>query len=191
MLAGLTLLGYVGTQYFAMYSTQKRLAAQWQKQNSTPHTSQTTAAVDDGLIRVEIPKINLDAMVVEGSSRKQLKIAPGHITTTPIPGESGNSVITAHRDTFFRHIYELNKGDEIMVRRNGQVYKFQVIGKKVVDPDDVSVLTPTTDAHLTLITCYPTYYIGPAPERLVVFSKLVEQTPEVVGSTQHSAVGIQ
>src|SRR5437868_914589 len=148
MLVGLLLLGYVGTQYYAMYSAQKRLAKAWQQQNTTmgPHDSETAAAIDDGLIRVEIPKINLDAMVVEGSSRKQLKIAPGHITTTPIPGESGNSVITAHRDTFFRHIYELSKGDEIMVRRNGQVFKFQVIGKKVVDPDDVSVLSPTTDA---------------------------------------------
>ena len=191
MLVGLFLLGYVGTQYYAMYAAQKRLAKAWQQQNSTLHTSETAAVVDDGLIRVEIPKINLDAMVVEGSSRRQLKIAPGHITTTPIPGESGNSVITAHRDTFFRHIYELTKGDEIMVRRNGQVFKFQVIGKKVVDPDDVSVLTPTTDAHLTLITCYPTYYIGPAPERLVVSAKLVEHTAAVAGSTQHSAVGIQ
>jgi sortase A len=188
---GALLLGYVGTQYYAMYSAQKRLAAAWQKQNSAPHTSKTPTVVDDGLIRVEIPKIKLDAMVVEGSSRKQLKIAPGHVTTTPIPGEGGNSVITAHRDTFFRHIYELTKGDEIIVRRNGQLFKFQVIGKKVVDPDDVSVLSPTTDANLTLITCYPTYYIGPAPERLVVFSKLVEHSPEVVGNTQHSGVGIQ
>jgi sortase A len=194
LVLGALLLGYVGTQYYAMYSAQKHLAAAWEKQNSAPHTAETAAVVDDGLIRVEIPKINLDAMVVEGSSRKQLKIAPGHITTTPIPGESGNSVITAHRDTFFRHIYELTKGDEIMVRRNGQVFKFQVTGKKVVDPDDVSVLNPTTDTHLTLITCYPTYYIGPAPERLVVFSKLVEHTPETEHSTlssQHSAVGVQ
>src|SRR5436309_5673594 len=114
MLVGLFLLGYVGTQYYAMYSAQKRLAKAWQQQNSAPPKSETAAAVDDGLIRVEIPKIKLDAMVVEGSSRKQLKIAPGHITTTPIPGEDGNSVITAHRDTFFRHIYELTKGDEIM-----------------------------------------------------------------------------
>ena len=89
-----------------------------------------------------------------------------------MPGELGNAVITAHRDTFFRHIYELNKGDEITVLRNGQTFRFAVTGKKVVKPDDVSVLRPTPDAQLTLITCYPTYYIGPAPERLVVFSKL-------------------
>src|SRR6185503_18054571 len=82
--------------------------------------------------------------------------------------------ISAHRDTFFRHIYELNKGDEILVRRNGKVFHYQVTGKKIVMPDDVAVLKQTTDPQLTLITCYPTYYIGPAPKRLVVFSKLVE-----------------
>jgi sortase A len=111
-------------------------------------------------------------MVVEGDSRKQLLVGPGHISRTPLPGELGNSVITGHRDTFFRHIFELSKGDKILVQRNGQTFHYAVTGKKIVQPEDVSVLRPTNDAELTLITCYPTYYIGPAPERLVVFSKL-------------------
>ena len=185
MALGMVLLVYVSVQYYSMYSEQKRMAHEWQEQNSKPRSEQSAgapASVNDGLTRVEIPKINLDAMVVEGATRKQLKIAPGHIPTTAIPGEAGNAVITAHRDTFFRHIYELNKGDEIKVRRNGEVFKFQVTGKKVTTPEDVSVLNPTSDAHLTLITCYPTYFIGPAPERLVVFSKLVDRSPEVVSS---------
>src|SRR5712671_1904955 len=172
MLVGLFLLGYVGTQYYAMYAAQKRLAKAWQQQNSTLHTSETAAVVDDGLIRVEIPKINLDAMVVEGSSRRQLKIAPGHITTTPIPGEAGNSVITAHRDTFFRHIYELKKGDEIVVRRGGKSFQYLVEKKFIVKPSETWVVRPSSDARLTLLTCYPTYYVGPAPERLVVTAKL-------------------
>ena len=129
---------------------------------------------DDLLTRVVIPKISLDAIVVEGVSRKQLSEGPGHIKGTATPGEAGNAVISAHRDTFFRHIYELNKGDEILVRRNGKVFHYQVTGKKIVMPDDMAVLKQTSDPQLTLITCYPTYYIGPAPKRLVVFSKLVE-----------------
>ena len=184
MALGMVLLLYVGSQYYWMYSAQKRMAREWQQQNSAPRTLQTPVAADDGLTRVEIPKISLDAMVVEGSSRKQLKIAPGHVTSSAVPGEIGNSVITAHRDTFFRHIYELTKGDEIKVRRNGQVFTFQVTGKKVVDPSDVSVLNPTPDARLTLITCYPPYFVGPAPERLVVFSKMVEHSAEVVSSSK-------
>ena len=93
---------------------------------------------------------------------------------TPAPGTEGNSVITAHRDTFFRHIVELAKGDELVVQRNGKKYTYEVQSKHVVKPEDVSVLKPSKDSRLTLITCYPTYYIGPAPERLVVMSKLKE-----------------
>ena len=134
---------------------------------------------EEMLTRVSIPKIGLDAIVVEGATHKQLAIGPAHIKDTALPGETGNAVITGHRDTFFRHIYELQKGDAIFVRRNGEVFKYEVTGKKIVKPEDVSVLKQTTDAQLTLITCYPVYYIGPAPDRLVVFSKLVDHGVEM------------
>ena len=175
MLAGVVLLGYVGSEYWAMHSEQQALRRQWQQQQARMPAAASSSAVeqDDGLTRVSIPKIDLDVIVLEGTNHKALRLGPGHLKTTPLPGETGNSVISAHRDTFFRHIYELNKGDLIQVRRSGRTYIFEVIGKKVVEPDDVSVIQNTRDARLTLITCYPTYYIGPAPERLVVFSKLV------------------
>jgi sortase A len=179
LLVGVLLISYVGSQYWAMYHSQRQLEAQWEHQQqlapvATPGQPKVQPAADDLLTKVSIPKIKLDAIVVEGASRKQLSIGPGHVIRTAMPGEPGNAVITGHRDTFFRHIYELQKGDEIQVRRSGQVFTFQVTGKKIVKPEDVSVLKQTTDARLTLITCYPTYYIGPAPERLVVFSKLVD-----------------
>ena len=172
---GAGLLGYVGIQYLSMYRSQRQLEAEWEKQAAASGVpGQPVALSDDVLTRVMIPKIKLDAIVVEGASRKQLLAGPGHLQDTAIPGMIGNAVITAHRDTFFRHIFELSQGDEIMIHRGGHVFRFQVTGKKVVKPDDISVLNPTTDAQLTLITCYPTYYIGPAPERLVVFSKLAQ-----------------
>ncbi len=175
-IVGIGLLGYVGAEYWGMYHAQRSLEAQWERQSavSAQASGPPVLSPEDLLTKVSIPKINLDAIIVEGASRKQLSIGPGHITTTALPGESGNAVITGHRDTFFRHIYELNKGDEILVRRNGQTFHYEVTGKKVVHPEDISVLNPTRDARLTLITCYPIYYIGPAPERLVVFSRLVE-----------------
>ncbi|HUQ49134.1 MAG TPA: class D sortase [Terriglobales bacterium] len=178
-LVGVFTLGFVGSEYYGMYSEQKRLTQEWESQQ-TPATGAGRSVKSDGLTRVEIPKINLEAIVVEGASRKQLKVGPGRITTSAQPGEVGNSVITAHRDTFFRHIYELNKGDDILIRRNGEVFRYQVTGKKIVVPEDLSVLKPTKDAQLTLITCYPTYFIGPAPERLVIFSKLAERKSESV-----------
>ena len=184
---GAILLSYVGYEYASMHFEQQSLNAQWERQNAQAANSAYPApAATDELTRLSIPKIGLDAVVVEGTSHRQLTIAPGHLKGTSLPGEDGNAVISAHRDTFFRHIYELQKGDGIVVRRGGRVFNFQVTGKKIVDPDDVSVLQRTPDAQLTLLTCYPTYYIGPAPERLVVFSRLV-QNQAAVSSAQAGA----
>lgn len=174
LLFGTGLLLYVVLQYATMYLEQRSLAREWAEQNRPGAIAAPVNALNDGLTKVRIAKISLDAIVVEGISNRQLLLGPGHMPETPLPGEVGNAVITAHRDTFFRHIYELNKGDNIEIRRNGRVYNYKVTGKKVVKPDDLSVLRQTNGKRLTLITCYPTYYIGPAPERLVVFSKLVE-----------------
>lgn len=180
ILIGLTLLGYVGHEYWTMHREQQALRRQWlEQQQAAAVPAKTHAApTDDGLTRVSIPKINLDLIVVEGTNHKALRLGPGHLKNTPLPGEMGNSVISAHRDTFFRHIYELSKGDEIQVRRDGRTYTFQVVSKKIVEPNDLSVVRNTEDARLTLITCYPIYYIGPAPQRLIVTAKLVDDTQQ-------------
>jgi sortase A len=170
-------MGYAGFEYLGLYRGQKELAQQWQQQQQRaaedPASAASSKAGDDGLTRITSAKIDLDAIVVEGISHRQLNLGPGHLPETPEPGEAGNSVISAHRDMFFRHIYELGKGDEIVVQRNGRAFKFAVTGKKIVMPDDVSVLRPTPQPTLTLITCYPIYYIGPAPKRLIVTAELV------------------
>lgn len=192
ILAGLVLLVYVSVQYGTMFHEQRKLARAWEQQEEqraalTPGGS-ALAAHDNGLVRVAIPKIDFDAIVVDGTTGKKLLIGPGRLEDTPLPGEPGNSVITAHRDTFFRHIYQLRKGDEILVRRGGELFKFEVTGQKVVEPTDMSVLRQSKEPRLTLITCYPPYYIGPAPERLVVFSKLVDRIPDNARAAAGSAI---
>lgn len=177
LIVGALLLGYVGAQYGEMFLEQRHLAREWQKQQQQAHQPSARPAAenseDDGLIRLSAPKIDLDSVVVEGTSHRALLLGPGHLQATPVPGELGNSVITGHRDTFFRHIHELEKGDTVLVQRDGKTFRYQVTGKKIVEPDDLSVIRPVPDSQLTLITCYPTYYIGPAPKRLVVFSRLI------------------
>lgn len=189
---GVILLGYVAGEYWGMYRSQKNLEAEWQRQAATvsipgkaPVSVPGMAPVspDQILTRLQIPKIQVDAIVVEGASRHELSEGPGHMKQTAQPGETGNAVITAHRDTFFRHIYELNKGDQIQVRRSGRTFTYEVTGHKIVMPEDVSVIKPTNNPQLTLITCYPTYYIGPAPKRLVVFSKLVDSDGQPVNQS--------
>ncbi len=176
ILIGALMVLYVGSQYAEMYFEQKRMADAWEQEQAirseAPTTEQAHATKDDGMVRLVIPKIDLTSFVVEGTTHKALLLGPGHMTKTAEPGAIGNSVITGHRDTFFRHIYELEKGDQLYVERGGKRFVYEVTGKKVVEPSDMSVTRPTDDAQVTLITCYPTYYIGPAPKRLVVFSKL-------------------
>lgn len=181
---GVILLGYVAGEYWGMYRSQKNLEAEWQRQAATVSVpGKAPVSPDQLLTRLQIPKIQVDAIVVEGASRRELSEGPGHMKQTAQPGEIGNAVITAHRDTFFRHIYELNKGDQIHVRRSGRTFTFEVTGRKIVMPEDISVIKPTNDPQLTLITCYPTYYIGPAPKRLVVFSKLVNSDSQPVNQS--------
>jgi sortase A len=180
IVAGVALLIYVASQYATMYAAQRRLAQQWQQQN--PQTQPRPAGLVSNLTRLSIPTIKLDAVVVEGVNRRELLMGPGHLPDTPQPGQPGNSVISAHRDTFFRHIHELKDGDYILVQRAGRQFRYQVTGKKILQPTDVWVTKPTADTELTLLTCYPTYYIGPAPERLAVFSRLVG-----VGAGEQSA----
>jgi LPXTG-site transpeptidase (sortase) family protein len=188
IVAGVLLLGYVGGEYWATYRSQKNLEAAWQSQaatfNASSQTHQVSISPEQMLTRLVVTKIGIDAIVVEGASRKDLSEGPGHMKQTAEPGETGNAVVTGHRDTFFRHIHELAKGDQIQVQRNGRIFVYEVTGRRIVMPEDISVINPTKDAELTLITCYPTYYIGPAPKRLVVFSRLIESDGQPVNQAQ-------
>ena len=176
IILGALLVVYVASQYGEMYLEQKRMAEAWEQEQAirseSPTTQQAHATRDDGMVRLVIPKIELASFIVEGTNHKSLLLGPGHMTKTAEPGEVGNAVITGHRDTFFRHIYELEKGDQVYVERGGKRFVFEVTSKKIVEPDDMSVVRPTSDAEVTLITCYPIYFIGPAPKRLVVFTRL-------------------
>jgi sortase A len=174
---GAMLLFYVGWAYVMMWHQQRTLSKQW-AQHHEQRTTNQSVRTDDGLVRVVIPKADVDAIVVDGVTRKLLAVGPGHMPSTPMPGEAGNAVISAHRDTFFRHIGDLREGDQVIVHRGGSIFQFAVKNKKIVKPNDMSVIQPTGGTELTLITCYPTYFIGPAPKRLIVVSKLVRILPD-------------
>lgn len=176
LVIGLILCSYVGGSYLWMYGQQRKLLHEWQAQNQNRPSSTVAAnSPENGLTRLVIPKIDLDAIVTEGTSHRSLLLGPGHLKNTALPGAPGNAVIAAHRDTFFRHVYELKAGDDIYIERSGKKYHYVVSRKRIVLPTDLSVLEPTSDAQLTLITCYPIYYVGPAPKRLVIFATLVQQ----------------
>ena len=170
---GALLLVLVVAAYSWTAWEQHRLGSEWQTQNAGAIAVPTsTHRADAGVTLLVIPKIKLEAAILDGTNSKSLLLAPGHMDDTPWPGDPGNAVVAAHRDSFFRHIHELEPGDDIYVRRGGREYDYTVTEKSIVSPDDIAVTYPTKDTRLTLVTCYPTYYIGPAPKRLIVVAKL-------------------
>src|SRR5712691_5155923 len=170
-LVGLILCCYVAADYAWMLVEQNRLAHEWQSQSTSSPTPVSSGS--PSLARLVIPKINLSAVVVEGTSRKALLVGPGHLAHTAALGESGNSVVAGHRDTFFRHLGELVSGDSIYVDRGGKLYHYQVTDTKIIEPNDISVLKSSSGNRLTLITCYPIHYLGPAPKRLIIVAESV------------------
>lgn len=169
---GLLLLAYVGFQYLSMWQEQHAFAEEWSRQAGTNPAAPVEVNGQSGVARLIIPRLDLQEIVVQGTSYKALKAGPGHLVQTPLPGDPGNSVLAGHRDTFFRKLNDLNLGDSVVVERGGRTYHFVIIGRKIVDPGDVSVLKPSPEPTLTLITCYPPHFIGPAPKRLVLTSEL-------------------
>ena len=123
--------------------------------------------------RVEIPSIDLSVIYVEGVDRQALRRAVGHIPGTAIPGGSGNVGLSAHRDTFFRRLGEIEVGDTIRVVTLERTYEYRVEATRIVNPDESIVLRDVGRPVLTLVTCYPFWYLGPAPKRFIVHAGLV------------------
>ena len=110
----------------------------------------------------------MSVAILQGTSSRTLRRGAGHVEGTPLPGKAGNSGIAGHRDTFFRGLKDIRKNDEIQFQTTTELFHYAVDWVKVVGPDDLSVLAPSTESSLTLVTCYPFYFVGPAPRRFVV-----------------------
>ena len=117
---------------------------------------------------LRIPKIRLVVPVLPGTDGRTLDRAVGHIEGTALPGSDGNLGIAGHRDSFFRGLKDITPGDliEVDTLRETQVYRVERTW--VVDPTEVSVLGATSGRALTLVTCYPFYFVGSAPRRFIV-----------------------
>jgi sortase A len=138
--------------------------------------------------RIEVPRIKVSAVVREGSDDKTLKRAAGHVPYTALPGEHGNVGIAAHRDTHFRNLRGIRKGDRVRMVTTWGVYEYEVESLKVVMPEAVHVLNPTPEPALTLVTCYPFNYVGSAPKRFIVRARQVEP-PVVEARTRNRNTG--
>jgi sortase A len=168
---------------YSVLSTQRaeqEAQAQWDRQMADrppepPSIPSPRREVQKGemLARLSIDRLKSQWVVLEGADREVLKKGPGHLPDTALPGARGNSVIAGHRDTQFRVLRNIEIGEEISVETEGRTFLYRVTDRRVVAPTDTSSLDSTPTPTLTLVTCYPFYYVGPAPKRFIVRAELV------------------
>jgi sortase A len=113
-------------------------------------------------------------MVLEGDSAHTLTRGVGHIPGTALPGESGNVGLAGHRDTFFRALRNIRDGDEVVVTTLQGCYRYRAVSSEIVSPNETRVLYASAIPSVTLVTCYPFYFVGSAPTRFIVHANRVE-----------------
>lgn len=118
--------------------------------------------------RIKVPRLGVSALVLEGVGGRTLRRGVGHIPDTAYPGGSGNVGIAGHRDSFFRGLKDIQEDDLIEVTTPEGIHRYRVEWTKIVRPKDVQVLDGSGEPELTLVTCYPFYYVGSAPKRFIV-----------------------
>lgn len=125
-----------------------------------------------GLIgRIEIPRLGLSELVIEGTSGRALRRGVGHVSATAFPGERGNVGLAGHRDSHFSRLRGITRGDLIRIETPDGMFSYQVQSIRIVEPNRRDLLAQTGRPRLTLVTCYPFHWVGPAPRRLVVVAR--------------------
>jgi sortase A len=128
----------------------------------------------DVIGELDIPRLQMSVMVFEGDDAGILRQGAGHIPGTALSSGSGNIGIGAHRDTYFRPLRAIHANDVISLKTPAGTSRYAVTETEIVEPSEVSVLARATGRDLTLVTCYPFFYIGSAPERFIVHARLIE-----------------
>ena len=185
---GFLALGTFALVWFQARNHQAQGSRELDRRRVT-HLSSTERAPSQGSLigRLEIPSVGLSAIVFEGSDTQTLAQGIGHLAGSPLPGEAGNVVLAGHRDTFFRNLRKIHQSDVILLTTERATRRYAVESTAVVSPYETEVLNSANHATLTLITCFPFYYIGPAPKRFIV--RAAELTGEA--PAQAPAVPVQ
>src|SRR5580692_599345 len=199
LLVGLIAVGIWGWSYIRMAGFQSwgnrvldhranNQSATVSRPPSTP-LAQPTPSIENGALigRLAIARLNMRAVVREGAGQDTLDVALGHIPGTALPGQPGNAGIAGHRDTLFRGLRKIEKDDVIEFQTPSGSYNYQVESTDIVKPDNVAVLHAGLHSEMTLVTCYPFYYVGSAPDRFIVKARLVDPKPAAVQTADAKA----
>ena len=167
------LASYCRTQH--LRADAQRHARERLSQEVTVHKAAPSVPLRRGdvVAEMDIPRLDLSVMVLEGDDAAILKQGAGHIPGTALPPGSGNIGIAAHRDTYFRPLRFVRTNDVITLKTPAGTSRYAVTGTEIVKPSAVRVLDPAPGRDLTLVTCYPFFYLGKAPERFIVHARKV------------------
>ena len=182
LLVGIMALGYAGYAVMDRYWFQSVETAKFETvmAPAAMRAVETAPIAEGGVIgEIEVPRLGLKAIVVQGDSEKLLRRAVGHLPGTALPGEAGNVALAGHRDSLFRPLRNIRPGDTITLRTPDREFQYQVEWTAVVPPAAVRLIQPTTEPALTLVTCFPFYYVGAAPERFIVRARRIAVLPRV------------
>lgn len=181
-IAGAALLLHVGTTYARGALARSEARAAWERAEARRAVRESrlmgigdaSSVVQRGapIARLIMPSIGLDEVVVEGVGDDELNAGPGHLPGSPFPGESGNAIISAHRDRHFAALGELNVGDTVYTQTVSARTTWVVTKRRVVRAS-APALFASSEPLLTLTTCWPIRYFGTAPDRLIVEAKMM------------------
>lgn len=151
----------------------QRRAKEWLSRTTAVHRTVSLPPVRRGDVigELEIPRLQVSVMIFEGDDAGILKQGAGHIPGTALPPGTGNIGIAAHRDTYFRPLRLVHANDVIALKTPAGTSRYAVTETKIVQPSDVGVLAGAPERDLTLVTCYPFYYLGHAPQRFIVHAR--------------------
>ncbi|WP_042222416.1 class D sortase [Oceanobacillus manasiensis] len=187
IVAGIVLLGFGGYQWFHTAQAQKNSLAEahtmldkegkvLEKEEVAETAKSFFPEMGETTGILEIPRLNAELPIVEGTDEDELAKGVGHYKGTAYPGQNDQIVLSGHRDTVFRSMGELELGDHLTVKVPYGEFTYEIVDTKVVDADDRTIISPTTpDEVLTLTTCYPFSFVGSAPDRYIITALPIEK----------------
>lgn len=185
---GVVLVAFAGTRYAEGAVRAAAVRDQWE-------AAQVRRAVDEArrgvftvvagagfergapVARLRVPRLGLDEIVVEGVGDGELNVGPGHVPGSALPGEPGNAVISAHRDRHFSELGALAVGDTVVTELGHATTRWVVVSRRVLDAGEPALFS-AREPTLTLTTCWPIRYVGPAPERLIVTARPIRASAD-------------
>jgi sortase A len=166
--AGILLLVYAGVSIGYAEVYQRYESARFVEQVIISKMPEPDLAEGDVVGKLEIPRIALSVVVLQGAGEDTLHLGAGHVPGTPLPGIEGNVAIAGHRDTFFRKLEGIRPRDHIEFSTRSGAFAYTVTFTEIVEPQDTRVIESRGVPELTLISCYPFYFVGAAPHRFIV-----------------------